>query len=308
MSNVLITGETGTGKELFAWAIHKNSPRTNKNFVVVDCTAFPETLVESMLFGHEKGSFTGAVEARDGLIKQAGGGTLFLDEVGELPLCIQKKFLRVLQDHRFRPIGSQKEIESNFRLIAATNRDLVAMTQSESFREDLLFRLKSFHLDLPPLRERTQDIKELAMYHIAKLCEDYGKEIKGFSPEFFETLVAYDWPGNVRELINTMQNTLDLAIDAPILFPKHLPTHLRIQVARASVNNNSSAREDIREGMASSQRLSKLKDFHQTVEKQYLQDLISLARANIKEAIQISGMSKSRLYGLFKKHNLSLPK
>ena len=163
-ANVLITGESGTGKELFASAIHNLSSRSANNFVVVDCAALPQTLVESILFGHEKGAFTGADKTKPGLIKQADKGTLFLDEVGELPINIQKKFLRVLQEHVFRPVGSNFEARSNFRLIAATNRNLGEMSRKGDFREDLLFRLQTFHLELPPLRERQPDITELA-YH-----------------------------------------------------------------------------------------------------------------------------------------------
>jgi two-component system NtrC family response regulator len=173
-ANVLITGATGTGKELFAWAIHNNSRRAERNFVVVDCTALPETLVESILFGHEKGAFTGADKMRDGLVKQAHGGTLFLDEVGELPLTIQKSFLRVLQDHSFRPIGGKDIIESDFRLIAATNRDLGRMAAEGMFREDLLFRIRTLNIDLPPLRNRLADIVDLTKFYIAKFCNRYG--------------------------------------------------------------------------------------------------------------------------------------
>ena len=160
-ASVIITGETGTGKELFARAIHNNSPRALREFVIVDCTVLPETLVESVLFGHKKGAFTGADQDREGLIKQANGGTLFLDEIGELPMAIQKTFLRVLHEHRFRPVGGKEEIESDFRLVAATNRDLDKMTESGEFRKDLLFRLRSLTIELPPLRECTEDIIEL---------------------------------------------------------------------------------------------------------------------------------------------------
>ena len=156
--NVLLTGETGTGKELFARAIHQNSSRSAHNFVVVDCTVLPETLVESMLFGHEKGDFTGADKQQEGLIKQADKGTLFLDEVGELPRVVQKSFLRVLHERRFRPLGSKREIASDFRLLAATNRNLDQMVRQEQFRQDLLYRLRSLTIDLPPLRERKGDI------------------------------------------------------------------------------------------------------------------------------------------------------
>jgi two-component system NtrC family response regulator len=161
--NVLITGETGTGKELFASAIHENSNRKDNNFVIVDCAALPETLVESTLFGHVKGAFTGADRDREGLIKQADKGTLFLDEIGELPISVQKAFLRVLQEKRFRPVGGKEELKSNFRLVAATNRNLEQMIMEGRFRQDLLFRIKSLTISLPPLRERVQDIKELSL-------------------------------------------------------------------------------------------------------------------------------------------------
>ena len=186
--NVFITGETGTGKELFARAVHENSPRARGNFVVVDCTALPETLVESLLFGHEKGTFTGAEKARDGLVRQAHCGTLFLDEVGELPLNMQKAFLRVLQERRFRPLGGSREIESDFRLVAATNRNLDQMVRAGQFREDLLFRLRSYVIELPPLRERPEDLQELARFYADRFCERYGLPSKGFSPDFIRTL------------------------------------------------------------------------------------------------------------------------
>jgi two-component system NtrC family response regulator len=170
-TNVLISGESGTGKELFARAIHQNSVRAGKKFVVVDCTALPENLVESVLFGHKKGAFTGADRTENGLFKYADGGTLFLDEVGELPLSIQKKFLRVLQEHRFRLVGSQQEISSDFRVVAATNRDLEQMVETGDFRQDLLYRLRAFTIELSPLRERFSDTRELTIHHISRICE-----------------------------------------------------------------------------------------------------------------------------------------
>ena len=207
-ANVLITGETGTGKELFARAVHQNSRRADGCFVVVDCAALPETLIESLLFGHEKGSFTGAEQAREGLVRQAHRGTLFLDEIGELPLSMQKAFLRVLQERRFRPVGSQREVESDFRLVAATNRDLDLMVKQGKFRDDLLFRIRSFIIELPPLRERPEDVKELVRFFLDRLCERYGIAAKGVSPEFLKTMVAYPWPGNVRELANALESTV----------------------------------------------------------------------------------------------------
>ncbi len=305
-ANVFITGETGTGKELFARAVHENSRRSKENFVVVDCTSLPETLVESLLFGHEKGSFTGADKAQDGLVRQAHKGTLFLDEVGELPLSLQKAFLRVLQEHRFRPLGSNREVESDFRLVAATNRDLDEMVKEGKFRSDLLFRLRSFIIELPPLRERRADIKDLTRYHIDKFCERYGLPTKGFSPEFLDTLGSYSWPGNVREFVNTIDRTLATARFEQTLFPKHLPSQIRVQVAQSSLE--AANPEDVAAGKPV-QRLPKLQEFRDTIyaqaEKQYLQDLMEISGKDIPEACRISGLSQSRLYALLKKYSIS---
>ena len=303
-ANVLVTGETGTGKELFARAIHDNSFRAGKNFVVVDCSALPETLVESVLFGHQKGAFTGADKAEAGLISQADGGTLFLDEVGELPLGVQKTFLRVLQEHRFRPVGGKHEKESQFRLVAATNRDLDKMKHRKKFREDLLYRLRSLTIELPPLRERGEDVRALAMCYTARLCERYRFEIKGFSPEFFAALAAYDWPGNVRELFNTLQGAITVAGHEPTLFPKHLPTHMRIQMARASVGKHTPVEAPQSAGIKPANTIPGLKDFRASMEKQYLSDLLTMTNGNIKRAIQISDLSQSRFYTLLKKYKL----
>ncbi|MDD5009575.1 MAG: sigma-54 dependent transcriptional regulator [Syntrophorhabdaceae bacterium] len=308
-ANVLITGETGTGKELFAWAIHNNSFRSQKSFVVVDCAALPETLVESILFGHEKGAFTGADKVRDGLIRQAHGGTLFLDEIGELPMPLQKNFLRVLQEHRFRPVGAERETESDFRLICATNKDLRTMVQEKRFREDLLFRICTLTIDLPPLRERAEDIKELLIHYITRLCERYGIGIKGYSMEFLEALTAYEWPGNVREFVNAIERALSAAFHEPMLFPKHLPAEIRIQLKRSELSKNSDT-QDIDKGTPDAAGgLPKLKDFREAAvadaEKQYLDNLMSITGHNIKEACRISGLSRPRLYALLKKLSLT---
>ena len=308
-ANVLITGETGTGKELFAIAIHKNSHRADKNFVVVDCAALPESLVESMLFGHEKGAFTGADRVHLGLIKHAHGGTLFLDEVGELPLSLQKPFLRVLQEHRFRPVGGNQETESNFRLVAATNRDLEAMVRAGQFRKDLLYRLKSFVIDLPALREHLEDIKDLAVYHMARLCERYGTETKGFSPEFFEALYVYNWPGNVRELNNVLERTLVSARHDPTVFPKHLPEPIRIEFARSAFQKEIGEEGTAARDASAPGPLQPLKEFREAAideaESRYLKDLMKLTEGRINEACRISGLSRARLYALLKKRNIS---
>jgi two-component system, NtrC family, response regulator len=301
--NVLITGETGTGKELFAKAIHSNSSRAGRNFVVVDCTALPETLVESILFGHARGSFTGAERSEEGLIKQADGGTLFLDEIGELPFLIQKRFLRVIQEHRFRPVGGRQEIKSDFRLVAATNCNLENMVRQGRFREDLFFRLRTISIELPPLRKLLKDIKELTIFYMSDLCERFGIAQKRASPEFWDVVTAYKWPGNVRELIQALEKALLSSKDEPMLYPKHLPTYIRIQVVRNSFQQGAGWPE-IRSSVP--KEPPKLKEIRKAAvseaEKQYLKDLISFVDGDINEACRISGLSRSRFYTLLRKY------
>lgn len=309
-ASILIAGETGTGKELFARAIHENSSRAKNPFVVVDCAALTETLVENMLFGHERGAFTGADRTQEGMLKQADTGTLVLDEVGELPLNLQKSFLRVLQERRFRPLGAKQEMASNFRLITATNRNLDGMVREGQFRKDLYYRIRSFLIDLPPLRERDEDIRDLALYHMARHCKRYGLGTKGLSPEFIDALSLYDWPGNVRELVHCMENAVLASESEPTLFPDHLPVHIRSQVVRAHI---ARAIKDQPYSVDSSAQLSNelaslrhVRDEGlRNIEKNYLRRLLSIAGTNINEACRISGLSRSQLYTLLKKHGLS---
>ena len=304
-ASVLITGETGTGKELFAWAIHENSRRADKNFVVVDCATLSDTLVESVLFGYQKGAFTGADRSREGLIKQADGGTLFLDEIGELPLAIQRAFLRVLQERRFRPLGGKEELTSDFRLVAATNRDLDKMVREGQFRSDLLYRIRSFTIELPPLRTHLEDIPALVTYHVGRLAERHGDKMRGFSPEFLEILKGYDWPGNVRELVNTLEQVLAEAGHDATLFPKNLPARIRVKMARSAISGKPAVREVIPPpvGVKDLPKLQVLRDEAiARVEKQYLVDLMAVTGENIKKACDISGLSRSRLYELIKKY------
>ncbi len=310
-ASVMITGETGTGKELFARSIHFNSLRSHHNFVVVDCAALPETLVQSSLFGYEKGSFTGAEKSTDGLIKQANGGTLFLDEVGDLSLNLQKIFLRVLQEGRFRPVGGNREIESNFRLIAATNKDPEKLVTKGLFRHDLLYRLRSITLDLPPLREHARDIKELAVYYTTRICEKYGIETKGFSVDFFDALQAYNWPGNVRELIKALEGAISKALHEPILVPKHLPDQVRIHSLWPLADIQDDTHDFgiiMKENLPPNDPL-KYRPFKETVladaEKKYFQDLVAFTKGDLKQACEVSGLSRTRLYTLLKKHGVS---
>lgn len=305
-ANVLITGETGTGKELFARGIHLNSARAEKSFVVVDCAALPETLVESLLFGHVKGSFTGADKRQRGLIEQADGGTLFLDEIGELPLALQRSFLRVIQERRFRPIGADHEIQSDFRLICATNRDLEEMIRQGRFREDLFFRLRAFLLELPALRDHVEDIPDLVNHHVGKLCERYKIKTKTCAPDLLEALAAHRWPGNVRELVNALDRTIASAGAEPILFPYHLPTYLRVELARASVGNKGNhEKEAAKTADGPLGTLRVVRDLAvDRAEKSYLEDLMAYTRGDIKKACNVSGLSRGRLYALMKKHDV----
>jgi two-component system, NtrC family, response regulator PilR len=210
-TTVLITGESGTGKERIARLVHSRSDRREGPFRVVNCGALPEALMESELFGHEKGAFTGATSARPGIVREADGGVLLLDEVGELPLSLQVKLLRVLQEKRVRPVGGVEEIPVDVRLLAATNRDIEAEVKKGAFRQDLYYRLNVIRLQLPPLRERTSDIRALAEQFLVRFSEEQGKEVRGFSAEAVRALEAYGYPGNVRELENIVERAVALA-------------------------------------------------------------------------------------------------
>ena len=209
-STILITGESGTGKELVAQAIHKQSLRRDKPFMAVNCGAMPETLLESELFGHVRGAFTGADATKKGLIEAADGGTVFLDEIGEMTPAMQVKFLRVLQERKFRRVGGTEEIAANIRVIAATNRDLPKFVAEGKFREDLFYRLNVIPIKLPALRERPGDVPLIAEHFLVRLTREMGKAIEGFSPEAMAALEAYQWPGNVRELENVVERAVAL--------------------------------------------------------------------------------------------------
>jgi two-component system NtrC family response regulator len=305
-ASVLITGETGTGKEIVAAAIHRNSARSDREFIVVDCGAMTETLVESVLFGHEKGAFTGAERKRNGLIKAADGGILFLDEVGELSLKIQKALLRVLQERRFRAVGGEREVSSDFRLIAATNRDLRKMVQTGEFREDLFFRLQGLTIALPPLRDRLDDIPDLVNYFLHRLCGRYGLKSKGISPELIDLLKRYAWPGNVRELLQTVESMLAVAGDMSILYPEHLPADIRIKILRAALAKGAASPAT---GLPEtfSEEYPAFREFKRRAELEYLNGLIARCRGDVQKACTISGMSRSNFYQLMKSHNVRFP-
>lgn len=307
-TDVLVTGETGAGKELIARAVHNNSARARGCFAVVDCASLPESLIESVLFGHEKGAFTGAVTSRPGLIKQAEGGTLFLDEVGELPPAMQKTFLRVLQEHCFRPIGGDTEVKCDFRLIAATNRDLDAMVNAGEFRMDLLYRLRSIDIHVPPLRERRLDIRSLVMNHLEQKNVTTGIPLKDCSSEVFQMLQAYDWPGNVRELLNVLDHSLAVAAEAPTLYPIHLPPQIRLPMLKGQLTDENTDLQNDLVFMLRKQALPTIREYRDTLienaEKEYLLELMRRTQGAIKTACEISGLSESRLHALLKKYDI----
>lgn len=322
-SNLLITGETGTGKEVFARAIHENSERHAEKIVVVDCASLTESLVESILFGHRKGAFTGAHDHQPGLVKLADKGTLFLDEIGEMPLSIQKTFLRVLQERTFRAVGDTREQTSNFRLIAATNRDLDEMVETGGFRSDLLYRIKTMMILLPPLRQRPGDIKLLAEYRAAQLDRQYGMGQKLIDTDFLAILELYNWPGNVREIFSIIERAVIAAGSEKKLFGRHLPRSLRIQVAKEQIRRmtGSETLEDMADSDSNSgvrkigqdifqdifdRQLPTLKNFKGMAEKIYLSELIRQGNGDISMILSVSGLSRSHFYALLKKHAMSM--
>lgn len=308
-ANVLLHGETGTGKELFARAIHDNSDRADKPFVVVDCASLPDNLVESILFGHEKGAFTGAEQSRRGLVGQADGGTLFLDEIGELPAGLQKAFLRVVQERRYRPVGAEYQENSDFRLVAATNRDLEQMVAKGRFRRDLFYRLRTLVLHLPPLRERRGDIRGLVYFQLSRICERYGIGTKGLAPEIFEMLAAHDWPGNVRELFNTLEAAVLASFHEQTVFHYHLPMELRVKLkadifkAPSSAGNPPELPVNHKEVL---ERLPIMEEVLDAARLDYLRKLMAATGGNISEACRIAGLSRTTLYNHLKRYNLTV--
>lgn len=317
-SHVLLFGETGTGKELFAKIIHENSGQTHEDFVVVDCASLPETLAESVLFGHAKGSFTGADKDADGLVLKADKGTLFLDEIGELPLKLQSTFLRVLQEKSFRPVGSSTEKQSDFRLICATNRNLDRMVEKGTFRKDLLHRIRTFAIELPPLRMRNADIPDLANFYTKKLCKKHKLDSKAILSETLELLQSYEWPGNVRELIHTLERAILTEPNSPLLYPFFLPDHIRIKFIKQNIADpenpaypmNTSTFERTLFSSIDTDNPPLLKEFRNNflskIEKVYLTTILSGNGWDVDKTAQISGLSKNRIYVLIKKYGLKM--
>lgn len=280
-STVYIHGESGTGKELIARAIHLASERKDNLFVAINCAALPETLLESELFGYEKGAFTGAVRSTKGLFTQAHEGTILLDEIGNMPLSIQAKMLRVLQERQFYPVGGKTPVEVNVRVIAATNKDLEIEVKEGRFREDLFYRIHVIPLNLPPLREKKEDIPPLVDYFLEKFNKKMRKKVKGLTPQAIQKLMIHNWPGNVRELENTIEFAMamtqhdvikeELILQTKGLFPEPMKT---------------------------------LKESRDSFEKGYLINVLSIAKGNVSKASEISGKYRADFYALLKKHDL----
>lgn len=308
-ASVLISGETGTGKELFAHAIHENSQRKEGPYVVVDCASIPESLAESLLFGHRKGAFTGAEQTTEGLVPSANRGTLFLDEIGELPLSLQKVLLRVLQEKRFRPVGQKEENSSDFRLVAATNRNLPAMVEQGLFREDLFFRLKSHMIELPPLRERKEDLQELSHHFLKRIASRTSTVAATLTFEFLEYLKLYDWPGNVRELSQLMEKVVSIAGPGHKLFPIYLPPEIRYHAARILAERRKEVNIPGPKNMIEDSTFPIYREFREQTlieaERHYFRDLLDIAEGNISNACKISGLSRARLYQQLRKVGLT---
>lgn len=281
-ANVLITGESGTGKELVARAIHKKSLRNTKPFIIVDCTTIPEALLESELFGHEKGAFTGAVERKIGLFELAHEGTVFLDEIGELPMFLQKKLLRFLQEKEIQRIGSTARIKIDVRVISATNRDLEKSVKEGTFREDLYWRLNVVRINLPPLRERKEDIPLLVNHFLNKYSKENNKPIPQLDPEVMNALMNYDWPGNVRELANVIERAVVLSLSG-IISMKHLPRRIQEKTGWRDFKNSLNLLE---------------------VEKSLILKALNATGWNQTKAAQILGISRKQLRTKMKNHGL----
>jgi len=280
-ASVLITGDSGTGKELLARAIHRASPRARKPFVAVNCGAIPEALLESELFGHVKGAFTGAQGQRQGLIPAAQGGTVFLDEIGDMPLALQVKLLRVLQERVVRPVGSNENVAVDVRVLSATHRDLSVAMADGQFRSDLYYRLNVVQLHLPALAERREDIALLAQHFLLTLAERYRKNLNGFAPDALETLMAAAWPGNVRQLHNVVEQVCALATS---------PLVTLAQVQRAL---QTPALEVLSYAQAK-----------QRFERDYLSQLLKLTAGHVADAARLADRNRTEFYRLLQKHDL----
>ncbi len=301
-ATVLIRGESGTGKELVAKAIYLHSNRRNKPFIVVNCAAIPENLLESELFGHEKGAFTDAISKHIGKFEQAKDGTIFLDEIGDMSLPLQAKLLRVLQEKTFERVGGHETLVSNARVLAATNRNLEKLVSEGKFREDLFYRLNVVTIHIPPLRERKEDIPLLVSYFISKYSRKYGKVIQGVSEEVMKTFMDYDWPGNVRELENAIARGVIIS-SVPLIMKEHLPPELLQKIgdeekAKENKSQNNSGRDN--------DSLEPLPDAIAKLEKTMIIKALQKCNGNKTKAAKLLGISRKSLFNKIRDYKINV--
>jgi two-component system NtrC family response regulator len=282
-STVLLTGETGTGKEVFAQAIHENSDRAGKSFVALNCSTFSKEILESELFGHKQGAFTGAIKDKKGFIQEANGGTLFLDEIGEMPLELQAKLLRVLETNEYIQIGDTTPRKSNFRLIAATNRDLKTESEEHRFRSDLYFRLNIFEIKIPPLRERIKDIAPLTRYFVENFSSRGNKKALTIDPDFMSKMETYHWPGNVRELRNVIERSVIL-VNGVVLTQDVLPYEIQHQTDKTNKTLSAFSM--------------------QSVEKLHIQKVLNYTKGNKAETARLLEIGVATLYRKLDEYNI----
>lgn len=312
-STVYIHGLSGTGKELIAKALHLASPRKDRPFVAINCAALPETLLESELFGHEKGSFTGAVRSTKGLFSEADTGTIFLDEIGDMPLAVQVKLLRVLEERLFFPIGSAKPVKVNVRVVVATNKDLTQEVKKGNFREDLFYRIHVIPIRLPPLKERKEDIPYLVEHFLKRICGENKQPVKTITPQAVQRLMHHDWPGNVRELENTIEYAVVMAggdvITDDLILPANAPGMVaRREQGAASRQDGAEGKEPevLPRGFALNGPMKSLKEARADFEKAYLIELLNRCDGKAAHAAEIAGKYRADFYDLLKKHGIKI--
>lgn len=285
-SNVILLGETGTGKELFARVIHHNSARRDMPFVPINCSAIPENLLETELFGHVRGAFTGAVATKKGILEEAEGGTVFLDEIGDMSLSLQAKLLRVIEDQVIRPVGGTKGTKVDIRFITATNKNLVAAVQEGGFREDLYYRINVISLQIPPLRERKEDIEAIARFYLGKYALETGRQVRDFAPEAMDFMKHYQWPGNVRELQNVIERAI-LISDSGLISSGHLP---------GSMRTGAPVRRGVFQEKLSIENYTKafIQRYENECNEQQLAELLGITRKSLWERRKKWGLRKER--------------
>ncbi len=281
-ARVLVTGQSGTGKELLAQAIHRASPRTDKPFVAINCSAMAENLLESELFGHVKGAFTGATRNHEGLFQSAEGGTLLLDEIGDMPMRLQVKLLRVLQEHQVRPVGSTEALQTDVRVISATHRDLQEMMREGTFREDLYYRLNVVNIDLPGLDERREDIPLLVSHFLQQIAKEGDQERKVYAPEAVELLVTAEWPGNIRQLYNVVRQNVALS-RSPVISG---------ELVQSSLGEHAG-------------KLMSFSDARDEFTRNYLSQILQITVGNVSQAARLAKRNRTDFYKLLARHDLN---